>query len=129
MQFAEKMLEVKRQLEVLGHKVFLSLNTESFQGKSDEAKEELKLKQKFSEDAIKHFWRTMDQCEALLILNLDKHNISNYIGGNSLLDMGYAHNLGQKIFLYGPVPDIDFYKTEIEAMRPTIINGNLKLIQ
>jgi len=38
MQFAEKMLEVKRQLEVLGHKVFLSLNTESFQGKSDEAR-------------------------------------------------------------------------------------------
>jgi len=59
----------------------------------------------------------------------DKNGIKNYIGGNTLMEIGFAHVLNQKIFLWNPIPDIPYYKTEIEAVRPTIINGDLTLIK
>jgi hypothetical protein len=54
--------------------------------------------------------------------------IKNYIGGNTLMEMGFAHVLDQKIFLYNPIPEIPYYKSEIEAVKPTVIHGNLSLI-
>ncbi len=44
------------------------------------------------------------------------------------MEIGFAHVLNQKIFLLNPIPDIIYYKTEIEAVRPIILNGNIKSI-
>ena len=44
------------------------------------------------------------------------------------MEIGFAHVLGQKIYLYNPIPDIPFYDTEIKATNPIIINGDLALI-
>ena len=63
--------------------------------------------------------------DAILVLNYDKKGIKNYIGGNTLMEIGFAHILNKKIFLLNPIPDIDFYKSEIEATKPIILNGNL----
>jgi len=71
----------------------------------------------------------MQGADAVVVLNLDKHGIANYIGGNTFLEIGFAHVLNQKIFLLNPIPDIQFYKTEIEAMKPVILNGDLSLIK
>ena len=60
---------------------------------------------------------------------LDKNNIQYYIGGNTLMEIGFAHVLNQKIFLYNPIPEIPYYKSEIEAVKPIIINGDLKQIK
>lgn len=81
-----------------------------------------------SRDRHEDFWRQMQGADAVLVVNLDKHGIKNYIGGNTLMEIGFAHVLNQKIFLLNPIPDISYYKTEIEAMKPTIINGNYSLI-
>ena len=70
----------------------------------------------------------MQGADAILVLNLDKKGIQNYIGGNTLMEIGFAHVLNQKIFLYNPIPNIDLYKTEIEAMKPIIINKDLNKI-
>lgn len=61
-------------------------------------------------------------------MNLDKHGVRNYIGGNTLMEIGFAHVLNQKIFLYNPIPEIPYYKSEIEAVRPIVINGDYSLI-
>lgn len=79
-------------------------------------------------DAIREFWNAMQGGDAVLVLNLDKHGIKNYIGGNTLMEIGFAHVLKKKIFLYNPIPDIQFYKSEIEAVQPVIINGDLTKI-
>ena len=44
------------------------------------------------------------------------------------MEIGFAHVLNQKIFLLNPIPDIVYYKTEIEAVRPVILNGDISLI-
>lgn len=129
MQFAEKMVAVKSELENLGHEAFISMETDSIVGKSDKEIEEVKLHQKFNKNAIKEFWKQMKDGDAILVLNYDKNNVKNYIGGNSLMDIAIAHFLDQKIFLMNPVPDVAYCKTEIEAVKPVIINGDLKLIK
>jgi len=129
MQFTEKMIEVRDQLCELGHKAFVTDLHSVFIGKSDEEKEKIKIHQKNNLDAIREFWRAMQGADAVLVLNFDKHNIKNYIGGNTLMEIGFAHVLNQKVFLWNPIPEIVYYKSEIEAVKPIIINGDLSLIK
>jgi len=63
------------------------------------------------------------------VLNYDRKGINNYIGGNTLIEIGYAHILHKKIFLLNPIPEIEFYKSEIEAVRPVILNGDISKIK
>jgi len=70
----------------------------------------------------------MQDADALLVANFDKHGIKNYIGGNAFLEMGFAHVLNQKIYLLNPIPRMPYYETEIVAMRPMVINGDLSKI-
>ena len=113
MQFTEQMLEVLEKLNALGHDAFVTDLHKAFIGKTDEEKEVIKIHQKNNMDAIREFWNAMQGADAVLVLNLDKHGIANYIGGNTLMEMGFAHVLHQKIFLYHPIPEIPYYKTEI----------------
>lgn len=129
MQFIEKMLEVRDELIKLGHEAFVTDLHKSLVGKSDEEKEQIKLHQKYNMDAIREFWRAMQGADAVFVLNYDKNGIKNYIGGNTLMEIGFAHVLNQKIFLLNPIPEISYYKTEIEAVKPAIVNGDLLLIK
>lgn len=125
MQFVDKMLKVQEGLSKLGHEVFITSLHKNLVGKTDEEIEKIKLHQKYNMNAICVFWNEMQGVDAVLVLNFDKNGIKNYIGGNTLIEIGFAYVLNQKIFLWNPVPEIPYYKTEIEAMRPIIINGDL----
>ena len=129
MQFVEKMLEVRDKLRELGHDAFVTDLHKTLVGKTDKEKEKIKIDQKNNKDAIREFWREMQDADAILVLNLDKNGIKNYIGGNTLMEIGFAHVLNQKIFLYNQIPDIPYYKTEIEAVQPIILNGDFKKIK
>ncbi len=129
MQFTERMMELCEQLEQIGHEAFMSKFGPAFVGKTDAEKEKIKLEQKYNHDAIREFWKPMQGADALLVANYDKHGIKNYIGGNAFLEMGFAHVLNQKIFLLNPIPKMPHYETEIVAMRPTVINGDVSKIK
>jgi len=129
MQFTESMYEIRDKLKELGHNAYLSDLAKPFIGKSDKEKERIKIYQKNHLGAIKDFWDIMQDGEAVLTLNLTKNNIENYIGANTFLEIGFAHVLKQKVFLYNPIPKIEYIKTEIEAINPTIINRDLTKIK
>lgn len=129
MQFTDKMLEIKKDLNKLGHEAFLTDLHKSMIGKNEDEIEKIKLHQKFNVDAIREFWRAMQGADAVLILNFDKNGIKNYVGGNTLMEIGFAHVLNQKIFMFNPIPEMPYCKSEIEAVKPIIINGDLNLIK
>ena len=128
MQYTEKMLEARDELIKRGHNAFVTNLADPFVGKTDEEKEVIKIDQKNNFDAIREFWRLMQGADAVLVMNFDRHGIKNYIGGNTLMEIGFAHVLDQKIFLYNSIPEIPYYKSEIEAVKPVIINGDLTKI-
>ncbi len=128
MQFTDKMLEVCEKLKELGHEGFVTDLHKAMIGKNSNEIEKIKIDQKNNKDAIREFWNAMQGADAVLVLNYDKNGIKNYIGGNTFLEIGFAHILNQKIFLLNPIPEIPYYKSEIEAMKPIILNGDLNKI-
>lgn len=128
MQYTDRMVEARDKLIEHGHDAFITNLATPFIGKSFEEAEEIKIQQKNQGDAIREFWRLMQGADAILVLNLDKHGVRNYIGGNTFLELGFAHVLNQKIFLMNPIPEM-IYTTEIVAMGPVVINGDYTLIK
>ncbi|OHB10909.1 MAG: hypothetical protein A3G05_02130 [Candidatus Zambryskibacteria bacterium RIFCSPLOWO2_12_FULL_45_14] len=129
MQFTEKMIKAQDELIRLGHDAFLTNLASPFIGKTDEEKERIKINQKNNLDAIREFWRLMQGADAVLVMNFDKHGIKNYIGGNTLMEIGFAHVLDQKIFLLNPIPEMQYCKSEIEAVKLVVINGDFLLLK
>lgn len=121
---ASKMLEVKKELEKLGHIVELPQNTESY---ADGTFKEENKWEKLKDDVLRKYFNKIGESDAILVINEDKNNIKNYIGGNSLLELGFAHVQMKRKFLLNPIPEIS-YKDEIEAMEPIVLNGDLSKI-
>lgn len=129
MQFTDKMLYVKEQLQELGHDAFVTDLHEAMIGKTDDEIEKIKLYQKNNMDAIREFWNMMQGADAVLVLNYDKNGIKNYVGGNTLMEIGFAHVLNQKVFMLNPIPEMPYCQSEIEAVKPIILNGDFSKIK
>jgi hypothetical protein len=128
MHYTEALIGARDALLKLGHEAYLTTLADPFVGKTDDEKERIKIHQKNHNDAIREFWNLMQGGDAILVMNFDRHGIKNYIGGNMLMEIGFAHVLNQKIFLYNPIPEIPYYRSEIEAVQPIVINGDLSKV-
>lgn len=130
MIFTEKALEIKAELEKMGHKVSISSFAQKYVGiESEKEREDLTVYHKNETDAVRMYWEEVKKSDAILVVNYDRRGIKNYIGGNTFWEIGFAHVLYKKIFLLNPVPEVDLYKSEIESTKPIIINGDLSLIK
>ena len=129
MVFTEEMIKAKDYFESLGHTVYISSFAPKYIGKTVKQKEKLTIFHKNNRDAIREFWKKIKKSDVVLVLNYERHGIKNYIGGNTLMEIGFAHVLNKKIFLLNPVPKIKYYQSEIEAVKPTILNGDIKEMQ
>ena len=74
-----------------------------------------------------HYKNILDS-EAVLVVNLEKHGIKNYIGGNVLMEMSQAYVNDKKIFFLNSMPSGLSYMDEIEAMDPICLRGDLESI-
>lgn len=126
MKFHKEMREVKEMLEAVGHSVFVpkSIELMDTQGYVHPEDNEERITAKIEHDFIREHFRKIQQAEAILVLNYDKKGIKHYIGGNTFLEMGLAFWLGKKIFLLHQIPKMD-YLTEMHAMQPVILDGDL----
>jgi hypothetical protein len=132
-KFADKLVEIYRELEKLGHQPLM--HEEMFGIADGTAKElidgieldhaEVKRKNNF----IKFWHDLIKSGDAVLICNFDKNGVKNYIGGNTFLEIGFAHVNGKKIFLLNPIPEELSYADEIKAMADEIIFGDLTRIK
>lgn len=128
MQMTEKMIALRDALIDLGHDAYLTTLAEPFIGKTDEEKEIIKLDQKANQDAIREFWNLMQGGDAVLVANYEKNGVHNYIGANTFLEIGFAHVLGQKIFCLNPLPENSYLRTELDAMKLIVLEGDLNRI-
>jgi len=130
--FVKQMVEFRNKLISLGHGVILHEHYVAWgSGKMPkEIKKTIDTKHsrlKRENDYIKVHYQEILQSDAILVLNFDKNGIKNYIGGNTLIEMGQAYVNNKKTFLLNPIPEIS-YKAEIEAMDPIILNNDLSVI-
>jgi predicted RNA-binding protein with PUA domain len=128
MSSACQMIDAKKELLQNNHEVVLPRGTELYAEKvlAEETAHE-STKNKIENDLIRDYFEKIKDADAVLLINIDKRGISNYIGGNSFLEMGFAHILNKTIFLLNEIPDM-IYTDEILAMQPTILNSDLSII-
>jgi len=129
MEFHHQMRAVRTALEKQGYTVLVPKDIELMDKHHyvvpDSVEE--KITHKIEYDFIREHFRKIEKSDAILVLNYEKNDVPNYIGGNTFLEMGLAFWLGKPIFLLNPIPDME-YKTEMHAMQPIILNGDLSLI-
>lgn len=123
MKFANKMQEWKNKLTERGFNVFNPGGILNLTGYKEARSSEESAQRKIENNYIRAHHNLIKQSEGILVLNYDKDDIKNYIGGNSLMEMGFAFTLNRDIFLLNPIPEIS-YKAEISAMTPIVINEN-----
>ena len=129
MAFAKEMVNTKDQLEKMGHVCFISESIDNYaEGRMEKVSGSESAERKITNNFIRKHYELIINSDAILVLNHDKKGIKNYIGGNSFLEIGYAYIQNKKIFLMNNIPEIELIKQEIEAVQPTILNGNLNLI-
>lgn len=133
-KFAPRLVEIHHRLETLGHEPkmheqMFKLADGTAAQLMDIAKgvESSAIKQKYN--YIKWWHNSIKESDAILVCNFDKNGIKNYIGGNTLMEMGFAHVNDKKIFLLNPIPEEVSYVDEIKAMTDLVIDGNLNLIK
>ncbi len=137
--FIDEMYRLKIDLEVLGHKVLLPPNEVPgetgelipasvyySQKKALQKQDDAWIWQGHTQRIIDHFDK-VSKADAVLVANYDKNNIANYIGPNTLIEMGLAFYLKKKIYLLNPIPDIA-WKEEVVGLKPVVIFGQLSNI-
>lgn len=80
------------------------------------------------EGAINDHYEKIDWRDGILVVNHEKRGINGYVGGNTLIEIGVAFYLKKKIYILNLVSSELSYKQEVFGMKPTIINGELSLI-
>ena len=132
-KFADKFVDIYKQLEKMGHRPQMH---EDMFGIADGTARELidavnsgehyqvKIKYNF----IKAWHKLIINGDAILVLNFDKNGLKNYIGGNTLMEIGFAHVNNKKIFLFNPIPEEVSYVDEIKAMVDVVLHGDLTKI-
>jgi len=122
-KFFEQMVEIQRRLEDLGHAVLMPVKFEGVDYWGENNQSRVEAKRKFG--AISRHFDKIKKAEAILVVNLDKNEIKNYIGANTFLEIGFAYYLKKKIFLLNPIPEQGYIEDEIQTVEPTVLNGNL----
>ncbi|HCU71188.1 MAG TPA: hypothetical protein DIC35_05570 [Candidatus Moranbacteria bacterium] len=131
-KFAKQMVEYQDRLIELGHVVDVHEHyVAQARGEMKDMIERISNEHaslKIENDYIKYHYNEIVKSDAVLVLNFDKNGVRNYIGGNTLMELGFAHVHDKKIFLLNPIPEIS-YSEEIQAVEPEVINGDLTLIK
>lgn len=142
-QFWPEIVAVKTKLEALGHEVLIPPHeVPNKDGEMIPVEEYFRIRKEMvargenidwvwerKHQAIIWHFEKVNQADAILVLNFDKNNIANYIGGNTLMEMGVACWLKKPIYLYNPLPQEVSYFEEIKGMQPIVINKDLNLIK
>lgn len=113
MKVKDKIIEISNELEKIGYNVLLPV--ECMQG----------LEKVIASRA--HFDRISNpDNQAILIVNVTKNGIENYIGPNSFAEIAFGFYFNKKVFLLNDI--YEPYKDEIIGWNIKCLNGDLSKI-
>lgn len=122
---ADKIKEIQAELESNGFNVEIPegvKNIEKWGKLGNDASEHADHKIKF--DLIRGYYEKIKEYDHVLVVNPEKDGIDGYIGGNTLIEMAFAHVLNKKLYTLYPLPEMK-YSSEIAAMQPIVLGGSL----
>lgn len=126
-KFMDEMIKTQVKLEKMGFVVFMPIKAKGVDYWAKDNTERVKAKKKFG--FISEHMDRIEKSDAILVVNVTKGKIKNYIGANTFLEMGFAHYRKKKIYILNPLPKQDYIIDELLTFEPIVINGKLNLIK
>jgi hypothetical protein len=123
LKFYEKEVEIQHELERMGHTVYMPVKAPGVDYWATD--NTLRVQAKKGMELIGEHFQKVEKSDAILIVNVTKGEIENYIGANTFLEIGFAHYIGKKIFMLNPAPDQPYIIDEIVTIDPIVLNGDL----
>lgn len=132
--FKKQMLEYRDKLFAMGHEAIVHPDYEAFvKGEKQEIWNQVvngeHAEAKKAQGYIKWYYDAICSSDGILVLNFDKKGIKNYVGGNTLMEIAFAHVNDKKIFLLNEIPEDVSYSDEIKAMYDVVLNGDFDNIR
>lgn len=125
-KFFEEMKRIQEELEMMGHTVFTPVKAKGVDYWAEDNTARVKAKRGLG--LIEEHMDKIEKSEAILVVNVTKNEIKNYIGANTFLEMGFAYYRKKKIYLLNPPPEQDYILDEIQTVEPIGLNGDLSKI-
>lgn len=126
-KFFDKMLELQKQLEAIGHTVYTPVEIKGLDYWEEDGTKRIEAKREGN-----LFNKHMDKIEksdAILVTNYTKGDIEHYIGAHTFLEMGFAKYRGKKIFILNPLPDQKYISEELAAFDGIVLNGDINSLK
>lgn len=132
MTFAHDMLVLEKELQKLGHNVYLPLGMEPHLADStfpDNLKDDLTFC--LENDVIRKNFDQLAEMDAILIFNKKKNDIEGYMGVSTLMELGIAYFLKKKLFIFYDIPHFNKHRFahEVTIMQPTFLHEKLEDIR
>lgn len=119
--------DIKSALEEKGHKITLPNSFDDpfleLRIKAESKEKHIEIKRKLLKEQVKK----VQANDVILVVNFDKNDQRNYIGGATFLEMYKAFELGKPIYLMNSIP-AGILEDEIAGFNPIIINQDLSKI-
>ncbi|OGM76682.1 hypothetical protein A2210_01510 [Candidatus Woesebacteria bacterium RIFOXYA1_FULL_40_18] len=125
-KFYDEMLKAKKQLEKLGHKVLMPVKAQGVDYWEKDNTKRVEAKKKF--EFINEHLDKIENSDAILVVNVTKKEIGNYIGANTFLEMGFAYYRKKKIYALNPLPNQPYIIDELLTIEPIVLNGDYSKI-
>lgn len=122
-KFFDEMVALQKTLEERGHTVLMPVKAAGVDYWSEDNSSRVKAK-KTLELINEHFYK-IEKSDAILVVNMTKGDVENYIGVNTFLELGFAHYLGKKIYLLNPIPDQPYIIDEVLTIDPILLEGSI----
>lgn len=125
----DEIISVKKTLEKAGHQVEIpeGVKREDLRP-TDKTTSSEKADTKIKHDLIRGYFEKIKNHNVVLVVNPEKKGIKGYIGGNTLIEMAFAHVLNKKLYCLYPLPNLS-YSAEIIATQPIVLNGELRKLK
>ena len=105
LEFTPEIKKFADTLEAQGHEVIIPHGSRLILA-GEKTAEQIRAEgatQKASADVIRYYYGEIKESDAVLVLNYERKGIPNYIGGNTFLEIGFAHVLDKKVFLLNSI--------------------------
>jgi nucleoside 2-deoxyribosyltransferase len=132
--FYAHVAEVEDKLTALGFTVLIPETAKAMKAAGDFTTDPLKdTTGEFTDynqktRAIRDHFAEIENADAVLVVNDEKHGQPNYIGPNVLMEMAVAFSQGKPIYLLNDIPANSPLLDEIMGMQPISLQNNLSKI-
>ena len=128
LSFTDEVKKITDELKKLGHEVLLP-NGVILDAIHQPDFDPVKAKRDNGYDAVRDHFNKVKESDAVLICNLTKNGVENYIGANTFLEMGFAYYHEKPIYTLNPLPDYKYINDEIQSFDTIALDGDLSKIK